>query len=547
MGSISIEDILKNNRIDVPTNLFDLVNLNDIKFLEKNNLFPLSEEPVYAELSIEDFEDIVLTENYRSDYSNLYARGLYLEDESSLKYKDQAVSVYYSEGKYYLSELYGDNSIYNTIVPIAKNITKKHPEIKFPPFLCKIINYQFKENEIKPESLRELRFLLLSIKRFESHIDSYAFIRNGVVEGVLWGWWPNNDGLLLNFEMHFEDKKRLEKFSENIKKIKEINSISGKNIVNIIMSDNHQSFQFVYNGKIIDSNEIDQILIEEKKKEQNQVPLFNGENKEKEIFRELQLEQSGKLTSEEKKALVIYKSQLYYSMNKIISLIRTREGKVEDEDLEKYIEEGYKQLKESYNSQLTLPPIGSSTTQSNDEKIFGTPGFPTYEIYKDTVIKNIPKVTLALKKVRLRENLIVYRYVKSNDFNELGKGFLSTSISMRAALSFYNGRYSEEEKCILYKINLLKDSPMVFFSEELRTGKIDYDDPFKEDQKEVLIDSRNFNFHIESVKKYENLSINGRNCPQLYLVEITAKPKTLKKVESKEDNGIVEKVNNYKK
>ena len=38
MGSIIIEDFLKSKKIEVPKNLVDLVDLNNIKFLENFNL-----------------------------------------------------------------------------------------------------------------------------------------------------------------------------------------------------------------------------------------------------------------------------------------------------------------------------------------------------------------------------------------------------------------------------------------------------------------------------------------------------------------------------
>ena len=540
-GYQSLNKFLENHGLEVPSNQASLIDWDKIQYLEvpRVNTIAGGALPAYIELKLEDIDDVILKGKYDRDVSKaLFCNSIFCNEKflkDPYRRSSDDIIIHYVEGKYRVAGLAGFNN--NLIVPIAKSVVRKHPEIEFPPFLCEIHNYPFKGDEINPELVKETDFLLHSVRALQSYVEtwisSYTFIRNGVPEGVLFGSWPNKEGIPLDFEIHFTDKKKLEKFIEDLEKIKKINTIFGNDTVNMFINDNRQDFQYVYGTKVITSNELEQVLLEENEKKKNPKPLTDNKNKEVGMFKELQIEQSKKLTKEEKEALIRYKGQLYYAINKVLSSIRDTDGRIDEYEFEPYIEEGYAKLEEAYKSitnALVSSSSNSSSTKSDGEKLFGVSGFPTYERYKDVVLSTMTILTGALKKVHLKEDLTVYRRVKRNDINELGNAFLSTSISMNAALQF-NRTESRKEKEILYKIKLLKGSPIAFYSEELRTGKINPDKPFSDDQGEVLIDAWNFDFHVGEVKEYTNLTLINTNgidkSTKLYVAEVTAKPKVL--------------------
>jgi len=238
-----------------------------------------------------------------------------------------------------------------------------------------------------------------------------------------------------------------------------------------------------------------------------------------EYFDQLQVIQSTLLSPDEKMALMIYKTKFYYAINQIILYMRNTPGAKLD-DCEMFIEKGYLDLKESYEkSELNFRSKVEKKNKFIIDDILSNDHLMEYEEYKKLIYNYLSLIETALNKLCLDKEMTVYRIADANGINTLGNGFLSTSISLECALSFIESRMMK--KCMLYKIHLMPNSPIAFFSSELWTGVINHQNPFPDSQQEVLIDGNNFDFYMESSEKHYNL----KDCEELEFIEVKAVPK----------------------
>ena len=122
----------------------------------------------------------------------------------------------------------------------------------------------------------------------------------------------------------------------------------------------------------------------------------------------------------------------------------------------------------------------------------------SYDEYKKIVYEYLPLVEEAVKKCPLSDNFTLYRAVKTNDYSNLGNGFISTTTNIESTFAYFERQGTEEQ--ILYRINIPKGSPAIIFSTELLTGETDDKNPFIDGDKEILIDSQNYSFVIEDAK-----------------------------------------------
>lgn len=242
-------------------------------------------------------------------------------------------------------------------------------------------------------------------------------------------------------------------------------------------------------------------------------------------FMNLQRKQANNLNSEEKNSLMVYKTLLYRPINQII--IKKRTNGITDEEINQIINSSYKELKERLSGPSN--PLADRYAYKADIGVINNGEVVPYEDFKKIVLDAIPMLEKSLKQVTLDEPLTVYRGVSTSDVNKDEVGILSTTIDSDIALSFLSNIRDDNGNSVVYKINLPEGSPVNFFSTELFIGKVDEEHSagaFGDAQKEVLIDSGNYNFEVVDMKPINDADIK-RNNKTIYLVEINAHPKTL--------------------
>ena len=240
-------------------------------------------------------------------------------------------------------------------------------------------------------------------------------------------------------------------------------------------------------------------------------------------YNEMQIYQRDNLTEEEKMALMIYKLQFYRAFNEIIIGRRNSGCKKDDQQEEKIIKEGYKLLEDAYKMNM-MTGFRQGKNKARYTEVVSSERLLSYDEYKKIVYEYLPLVEEAVKKCPLSDNFTLYRAVKTNDYSNLGNGFISTTTNIESTFAYFERQGTEEQ--ILYRINIPKGSPAIIFSTELLTGETDDKNPFIDGDKEILIDSKNYSFVIKNVKIYDDAVVKNKMI-SLKLVEVDAIPKFL--------------------
>ena len=235
---------------------------------------------------------------------------------------------------------------------------------------------------------------------------------------------------------------------------------------------------------------------------------------DKDLFTKIEIEQSKALTRDEKIAVLLYKTQLYRAFNPLITLINKKannDPKLFYEiqknvyaipEFNAIVEKSYNEMKKQFEETKNH---GHNQTRFITDDILPPDYLVSIEQYKETVANYLPHLTTALQKIQLPEDLIVYRGVNTSNETSLNNGLLSTSIYPSQTLQFIENRPTDQKNKIIYKIFLPKGSPIICFTNEIFTGKKNENDPFTDEQKEVLIDPNLFSFKLLTVSKGNKL------------------------------------------
>lgn len=246
-----------------------------------------------------------------------------------------------------------------------------------------------------------------------------------------------------------------------------------------------------------------------------------------EAFADIQLQQLQKLTTDERDALMYYKTMMYRPINEVIAFIRKhgltlKEVGKDQEILEHVIQlisncydEFIKRKEELENSivgKFQKLHILSGASKSVD-RLFGKfpDKTPSKKEYIEIVIASIPLVESALAKVTAPKDIIVYRSSPQNALVEDGR-FLSTSLSLSTAKMFTSDadRYKGEETKFpnIFKVTIPAGSPLIAFTDDLYTDDYNENFVFNEYQYEILIDPKHYNFkptYMNSQRVNDNL------------------------------------------
>lgn len=246
-------------------------------------------------------------------------------------------------------------------------------------------------------------------------------------------------------------------------------------------------------------------------------------------LQDIDKQQRTNLDTSEKTALMLYKSFMYHLFNKIISYSRDNNTMIEELYNDEYIEKLIMEEYEKYVARQKGPKVvvsNSVKTVVND--IFPDNIIVEYNRFRQIVLDNVVLLENALKKNILTKPLTVYRCVyEPSDAQiysgNLGNALLSTSVDKSFVSDFMRNREQDIEfasQKVIYKIELPEGSPVVAYTNDVFLNDGTPKVGFGEDQQEILIDSKAYDFEYVNSDFY-NLS-DGTT---IYTVTLNAVPK----------------------
>ncbi len=332
-----------------------------------------------------------------------------------------------------------------------------------------------------------------------------------------------------------EELDKLEKIDENLVEI--IRNIASKNILTLKEIDAIPEYEILNVDTLLNAGKLDDfqkrnILNEE---------LYKTEEKENDSkwLEDIDKQQRA-LSREEKSALMLYKSFAYHVINQIISYVRDNNidlNTIEyDENINAILLEGYKSYVESFDNKMKFPVFNRREVSTIVEELFPDNYKVPFERYKSNILSSINPLLSSLSKTTLNEDMTVYRCiylpVGQNIFsNNLGNALLSTTISNNIVSDFLNQRKASINypyNKVIYKIELPAGSKVAVFTNDVFLRYGSYDIAFGDAQKEILLDSINYDFEYVDAKSYTEK--NGENISIVYLKALP------KKVLTEEEN-----------
>lgn len=304
--------------------------------------------------------------------------------------------------------------------------------------------------------------------------------------------------------------------SKNPLNLKEIDAIPNYNIINA---------ETLLNSANLTASQQEEILNNElnsnKKEEEKEPKWLEDIDSQQRI-----------LSREEKNSLMLYKSFAYYVINQILSYIRKNNIDLStignDENINNMLLNNYNSYVTNLKNQMQLPKINRKQRLTIVDELFPDNYIVPFERYKSIILGSINPLISSLSKVTLNNDLVVYRCVYvplGQNFlsNNLGKALLSTTPSNKVVNDFLSQRKSSINypyNKVIYKIELPASSNIIAFTDDVYlkngTSKV----AFNEGQKEILLDSNNFDFECLDAKPYTEK--NGEN---ITIVSMRAIPK----------------------
>lgn len=332
-----------------------------------------------------------------------------------------------------------------------------------------------------------------------------------------------------------EELDKLEKIDENLVEI--IRNIASKNILTLKEIDAIPEYEILDVDTLLNAGKLDDF---QERNILNEELYKNEENENDSKWLEDIDKQQRSLSREEKNALMLYKSFAYHVINQIISYVRDNNidlNTIEyDENINAILLEGYKSYVESFDNKMKFPVFNRQEVSTIVEELFPDNYKVPFERYKSNILSSINPLLSSLSKTTLNEDMTVYRCiylpVGQNIFsNNLGNALLSTTISNRIVSDFLNQRKASINypyNKVIYKIELPAGSKVAVFTNDVFLRYGSYDVAFGDAQKEILLDSINYDFEYVDAKSYTEK--NGENISVVYLKALP------KKVLTEEEN-----------
>ena len=342
-----------------------------------------------------------------------------------------------------------------------------------------------------------------------------------------------NNLILSEYQM----KLLTDRFTEELDRIKKINEslltiikdVASKNPLNLKEIDAIPEYNILDAETLLDSANLtasqqEEILnnqLNQNKKEAEQGPKWLEDIDSQQRF----------LSREEKNSLMLYKSFAYYVINQIISYVRNNNIDLStignDENINNMLLNDYNTYVTNLKNQMNSLRYNRQSITIVDE-LFPSNHIVPFERYKSIILGSINPLLSSLSKVTLNNDMVAYRCVyvpQGQNFisNNLGNALLSTTPSNEVVNKFLSQRKSSINypyNKVIYKIDLPAGSNIIAFTDDIYykngTSKV----AFNEAQKEILLDSNNFDFEFLDAKPYTEK--NGEN---ITIVSMKAIPK----------------------
>ena len=324
-----------------------------------------------------------------------------------------------------------------------------------------------------------------------------------------------------------EELDRLKKINESLLTI--IKDIASKNPLNLKEIDAIPEYNILDAETLLDSTTLTASQQQEILNNQ-----LNSNKKEEELgpkwLEDIDSQQRN-LSREEKNSLMLYKSFAYYVINQIISYVRNNNIDLStignDENINNMLLNDYNTYVTNLKNQMNSLRYNRQSITIVDE-LFPSNHIVPFERYKSIILGSINPLLSSLSKVTLNNDMVVYRCVyvpQGQNFisNNLGNALLSTTPSNKVVNDFLYQRKSSINypyNKVIYKIDLPAGSNIIAFTDDVYfkngTSKV----AFNEAQKEILLDSNNFDFEFLDAKPY--MEKNGEN---ITIVSMKAIPK----------------------
>lgn len=324
-----------------------------------------------------------------------------------------------------------------------------------------------------------------------------------------------------------EELDRIKKIDESLLTI--IRDVASKNPLNLKEIDAIPEYNILDAETLLDST----TLTASQQQEILNNQLNQNKKEEEQGLKWLQDidSQQRNLSREEKNSLMLYKSFAYYVINQIISYIRNNNIDLStignDENINNMLLNDYNTYVTSLKNQMNSLRYNRQSITIVDE-LFPSNHIVPFERYKSIILGSINPLLSSLSKVTLNNDMVVYRCVyvpQGQNFigNNLGNALLSTTPSNEVVNKFLSQRKSSINypyNKVIYKIDLPVGSNIIAFTDDIYykngTSKV----AFNEAQKEILLDSNNFDFKFLDAKPYTEK--NGEN---ITIVSMKAIPK----------------------
>lgn len=324
-----------------------------------------------------------------------------------------------------------------------------------------------------------------------------------------------------------EELDRLKKINESLLTI--IKDIASKNPINLKEIDAIPEYNILDAETLLDSATLTASQQQEILNNQ-----LNSNKKEEELgpkwLEDIDSQQRS-LSREEKNSLMLYKSFAYYVINQIISYVRNNNIDLStignDENINNMLLNDYNTYVTNLKNQMNSLRYNRQSITIVDE-LFPSNHIVPFERYKSIILGSINPLLSSLSKVTLNNDMVAYRCVyvpQGQNFisNNLGNALLSTTPSNEVVNNFLYQRKSSINypyNKVIYKIDLPAGSNIIAFTDDVYfkngTSKV----AFNEAQKEILLDSNNFDFEFLDAKPYTEK--NGEN---ITIVSMKAIPK----------------------
>lgn len=271
---------------------------------------------------------------------------------------------------------------------------------------------------------------------------------------------------------------------------------------------------------------------QEKGEEKKLHKVFDYENDREEIAKQIDKAQREKLSKEEKDSVFISSTQILPTLNKIKTLVKITDTKVEE--LLEELKEEAKQSEKLYNNgeydifgaisedNMKIRNLGGNRhreKEKNKFQILGINEDTTLAEFKETLKKLEAILSKSFSKVQNVIDMPIYKLTDRDEKIDL-YGYSIYSINAESELMNSN---IDSEECNLFKLNLQEGMPAIFFSNIMFFDNYNKTLPLGMDKSnELILNSDNFSFVLKSKKTI--------NTNQYFLKQLDAPKWNTKKI-----------------